>query len=107
VLGNVLTRANTNLIETFTYDNLNRATSATVTQSVAPVKTFAYDAIGNLLTKSDVGNYVYPLADLALPQWCISGGTVSTSFTRSQRQPDLGLASATRPTTNWRRSPKG
>jgi RHS Repeat len=64
VLGNVLTRAdaNENLTETFTYDNLNRVTSATVSQSVAPVKTFAYDAIGNLLSKSDVGNYTYPLA---------------------------------------------
>ena len=47
--------------ETFTYDNLNRVTSATVSQSVAPVKTFAYDAIGNMLSKSDVGAYAYPL----------------------------------------------
>jgi hypothetical protein len=28
----------------------------------APAKTFAYGAIGNLLSKSDVGNYSYPLA---------------------------------------------
>jgi hypothetical protein len=47
------------------------------------VKTFAYDAIGNLLTKSDVGNYTYPLAGSVLPHavMSISGGTVSTSFT--------------------------
>jgi RHS repeat-associated protein len=85
VLGNLLTRAdaNTSLSETFTYDNLNRVTSATVSQSVAPVKNFSYDAIGNLLTKSDVGNYTYPLAGSALPHavTSISGGTVSTSFT--------------------------
>jgi hypothetical protein len=84
VLGNVLTRADANesLTETFTYDTLNRVTSATVGQSVAPVKTFSYDAIGNLLSKSDVGNYSYPLAGSALPHavTSISGGAVSTSF---------------------------
>ncbi len=85
VLGNVLTRADANesLTETFTYDNLNRVTSATVSQSVAPVKLFAYDAIGNMLSKSDVGNYTYSLAGSALPHavTSISGGAVSTSFT--------------------------
>jgi RHS repeat-associated protein len=85
VLGNVLTRADTNesLTETFTYDNINRVTSATVSASVAPVKLFAYDAIGNLLSKSGVGNYAYPLAGSALPHavTSISGGAVSTTFT--------------------------
>jgi hypothetical protein len=85
VLGNVLTRAdaNTNLSETFTYDNINRVTSATVSQSTAPVKSFTYDAIGNLLSKSDVGNYAYPLAGSALPHAVMStsGGAISTSFT--------------------------
>ncbi len=47
------------------------------------MKLFAYDAIGNLLSKSDVGNYAYPLAGSALPHavTSISGGAVSTSFT--------------------------
>jgi hypothetical protein len=81
VLGNVLTRAdaNENLTETFTGacprsrlsatrgNNLNRVTSATMSQSVAPVKTFTYDALGNLLSKSDVGNYTNPLTGSALP----------------------------------------
>jgi len=84
VLGNVLTRADTNesLTETFTYDILNRVTSATVSQNVAPVKSFTYDAIGNLLSKSDVGTYTYPLAGSALPHavTSISGGAVSTTF---------------------------
>jgi hypothetical protein len=75
VLGNVLTRADTNenLTETFTYDALNRMTSATVSQNIAPV---AYDAIGNLLSKSDVGTYTYPLAGSARPHavTSISGG---------------------------------
>jgi uncharacterized protein RhaS with RHS repeats len=47
------------------------------------VKNFTYDALGNLLSKSDVGNYAYPLAGSALPHavMSISGGAVSTSFT--------------------------
>ena len=53
--------ANTSMSETFTYDVLNRLTSATVNLAPAPlVKTFAYSAIGNLLSKSDVGTYSYP-----------------------------------------------
>ncbi len=37
------------------------------------MKTFSYDAIGNLLSKSDVGTYTYPLAGSALPH-AVSGG---------------------------------
>jgi uncharacterized protein RhaS with RHS repeats len=85
VLGNVLTRAdaNENLTETFTYDVLNRMTSAQVSQNIAPLKSFAYNAIGNLLSKSDVGNYTYPLAGSALPHavTSISGGNINTTFT--------------------------
>jgi len=57
-------------------------TSATVSQNIAPVKTFAYDAIGNLLSKSDVGAYTYPLAGSALPHavTSISGGNINTTF---------------------------
>jgi RHS repeat-associated protein len=81
VLGNVLTRsdANESLTETLTYDNLNRLTQATVTANIAPVKTFSYSPIGNLLSKSDVGTYTYPLAGAALPH-------AVSSIT--QRQPD-------------------
>jgi YD repeat-containing protein len=92
VLGNVLTRAdaNENLTETFTYDPLNRVTSATVTQSTVqvPVKSFLYDAIGNLLAKSGVGNYAYPLAGSALPHavTSISGGAISTQLTDTGRR---------------------
>jgi uncharacterized protein RhaS with RHS repeats len=84
LLGNVLTRADTyeNLTETFTYDALNRMTSATVSQN-APVKSFAYDVIGNLLSKSDVGTYTYPLAGSACPHavTSISSGNINTTFT--------------------------
>jgi len=62
LLGKPLSRsdANTGLSEAFTYDALNRLTSATV--SLAPGaagQTFSYSAIGNMLSKSDVGNYSY------------------------------------------------
>ena len=42
--------------KSFTYDALNRLTSTTVSLALAPlVKNFSYSAIGNLLSKSDVG----------------------------------------------------
>ena len=57
--------------------NLNRVASATVSQNTAPVKTFAYDATGNLLRKSDVGNYAYPLAGSALPHAAVGVGVIA------------------------------
>jgi hypothetical protein len=82
-LPNVITRAdaNENLPETFEYDALNRVTKATVSQN-APVKTFAYDVIGNLLSKSDVGTYTYPLAGSARRHavTSISNGNINTTF---------------------------
>jgi hypothetical protein len=94
VLGNVLTRAdaNENLTETFAYDALNRLTQAQVSQNIAPLKSFAYDVIGNLLSKSDVGTYAYPLAGSARPHavTSISSGNINNHLhLRPQRQPDL------------------
>lgn len=53
----------------YTYDDLHRLISATITNSAAQgvdgpnnenqIQTFSYDAIGNLTYKSDVGNYSY------------------------------------------------
>ncbi len=83
-IGNVFTRAdaNENLTETFTYDALNRLISATVSASIAPQKLFSYDPIGNLLSKSDVGTYTYPLAGAALPHAVSAvAGTINSTFT--------------------------
>jgi RHS repeat-associated protein len=83
-IGNVLTRAdaNENLTETFTYDNLNRLLSATVSANVAPQKLFAYDPVGNLLSKSDVGTYTYPMPGSALPHAVSAvAGTINSTFT--------------------------
>ncbi|PDT87478.1 hypothetical protein CO669_25265 [Bradyrhizobium sp. Y36] len=85
-LGNPLSRTdgNTNLNETFTYDTLNRLTSSTVNLTPTPLaKTFTYSAIGNMLTKSDVGTYNYPAAGQALPHAVssITNGLISTTFT--------------------------
>jgi RHS repeat-associated protein len=84
LLGNPLSRsdANTGLSESFAYDAINRLTSATVNLSPALVKTFAYSPIGNLLSKSDVGNYAYPAAGSPQPHavMSVSGGAISTSF---------------------------
>ncbi|WP_276576603.1 RHS repeat-associated core domain-containing protein, partial [Bradyrhizobium sp. 21] len=85
-LGNPLSRseANTNLSETFTYDTLNRLASSTVSLTPTPLaKTFSYSAIGNMLTKSDVGTYNYPTAGQALPHAVssVTNGLISTTFT--------------------------
>jgi hypothetical protein len=46
------------------------------------VKTFTYDPIGNLLSKSDVGTYTYPLAGSALPHAVsVINGTINSTFT--------------------------
>lgn len=60
-LGNLLGRAdhsgNKNLTETYGYDGLNRLTTYQVAGQ--PAKTVAYDSIGNITYKSDVGDYSY------------------------------------------------
>jgi hypothetical protein len=67
-----------------------------VSQNIAPIKTFSYDPIGNLLSKSEVGTYTYPVAGAALPHavQSVSGTTINTTFTyeaaldRFRRQSD-------------------
>ncbi|QDQ26011.1 hypothetical protein FNU76_06395 [Chitinimonas arctica] len=60
-LGNIIQRDQfwtaSNLTETFGYDELNRLSKATIGSSV---QEFAYDAIGNLQSKTGVGSYTYP-----------------------------------------------
>jgi hypothetical protein len=84
-LGNMLTRqdANTGLAESFSYDSLNRLTASSVSLSPTPLlKTFAYDPIGSLVSKSDVGDYTYPAPGSALPHavTSIAGGSINTTF---------------------------
>jgi hypothetical protein len=71
---------NTGLSEVFTYDSLNRLRSATVGLDVA--KTFTYDTIGNILSKSDVGTYSYPASGQPFPHAVssITGSIINTSF---------------------------
>lgn len=77
-IGNVLTRRDVakNLTETFTYDNLNRLTSSKVGTNAAI--TVAYNAIGNITNKSDVGNYTYGSKPHAVAS---TVGTVNNTFT--------------------------
>jgi YD repeat-containing protein len=49
---------------------------------IAPQKLFNYDPTGNLLSKSDVGTYAYPLAGSALPHAVSAvNGTINSTFT--------------------------
>jgi RHS repeat-associated protein len=85
LLGKLLTRsdANTSLAESFEYDTLNRLTKSTVSLSPTPwVQTVAYNAVGNITFKSDVGTYTYPAPGQPRPHGVtsISGGVINTTF---------------------------
>jgi RHS repeat-associated protein len=56
-LGNLLSRRDNlkNLTESFTYDTLNRLTAVSGPQP----KTFAYNSIGNITSKTGIGSYTY------------------------------------------------
>lgn len=58
-IGNLTERADAveSVAETFLYDNLNRLTEYAITGGA--VKTAAYDDLGNIAFKSDVGTYSY------------------------------------------------
>jgi RHS repeat-associated protein len=75
-LGNLSTRTDVNGAgsgsdagETFVYDELNRLTHYETTNPGGQTQnvTLAYNAIGNILSKSDVGSYVYPASGQPLP----------------------------------------
>jgi RHS repeat-associated protein len=62
--GNVTTRNDlaNNLQESFAYDRLYRLESHTVNGAVTRAVAMQYNATGNVLWKSDVGSYLYPLS---------------------------------------------
>lgn len=77
-LGNLVTRADSNgdgssgaVTENYGYDSINRLTSYEVSlpgnAAVSRTVSLQYNAIGNLLFKSDVGNYEYPAAGSTRP----------------------------------------
>jgi YD repeat-containing protein len=86
--ANLVQRADTlnNVTENFCYDALNRLTnygingSSCTTGNTNSVKTVGYDALGDILTKSDVGTYTYPTAGSALPH-AVSSINTSTGCT--------------------------
>ncbi|VEN74598.1 conserved hypothetical protein [Candidatus Desulfarcum epimagneticum] len=48
-----------NLREVFSYDDLNRLTGASLSGAISQSISYAYDAKGNMTSKSGVGTYVY------------------------------------------------
>jgi YD repeat-containing protein len=64
-LGNLLSRTDSiqAIVETFQYDTLNRVTASTVRPtgqgSGGTTVSVAYDALGNITSKSDIGAYTY------------------------------------------------
>lgn len=68
LVWHVLGRTDTtqNLTESFGYDASNRLTSAHI--STGTSVTYSYDAVGNILTKSDVGSFTCGLSGGAGPR---------------------------------------
>jgi len=66
-LGNLKSRADArlNIRDDFTYDPLNRLTQSKTTAGSTPqtTVTVAYDALGNITSKSDIGTYTYGSTD--------------------------------------------
>ncbi|KKP40095.1 MAG: virulence plasmid protein B, partial [Candidatus Peregrinibacteria bacterium GW2011_GWF2_33_10] len=84
-VGNVLNitdSSNTNSakIADYTYDDLHRLSTAIITntpQNKNYIETYAYDITGNILVKSDLGNYQYNDKN---PQAVTRAGNVSYSY---------------------------
>lgn len=87
-LGNLTQRVDgvTQTTDDLSYDGLNRLTQAITSNPSLPLnvtKTVAYNAIGNITTKSDVGAYTYDPARVhAVASIAPNGaGTVTASYT--------------------------
>jgi RHS repeat-associated protein len=84
-IGNVITRQDTvqAITENFTFDTLNRLLTAS--GSGLTTRTFAYSAIGNMTSKSDVGAYTYPAVSAARPHAVssVTNGGTANSITAS------------------------
>jgi RHS repeat-associated protein len=85
-LGNLTSREDFNetFTENFLYDQLNRLTQASISTNVYQTKILTYDAVGDILSKSDVGNYTYPTGGQGVVQphavLSTSGGALTTTF---------------------------
>ncbi|WP_373003651.1 RHS repeat domain-containing protein [Sulfurimonas sp.] len=64
-MNNVVSRtdAKQNITSNFTYDAINRISTANITgESFSTEILYAYDSVGNILSKSDLGSYAYQKA---------------------------------------------
>jgi RHS repeat-associated protein len=83
-IGNVAQRVDSvdGVTENFGYDNLNRLLSASGPGLVT--RSFDYNAIGNMIYKSDVGTYAYPASGIgSVRPHAVSSvtGTVNATYT--------------------------
>ena len=77
-VGNLISRTEQrqNIAETFTYDILDRLTTARVSGQTQ--KTYNYDALGNITNKSDFGTYSYDNCNAGPHAVCSAGGNTYT-----------------------------
>jgi len=82
LMGNVtkLTDTVNSITHTYTYDTLNRLTTARGEGEKGYSQSYSYDRIGNITYKSDVGTYVYNYADR--PHAVRQAGGISLDYDR-------------------------
>ena len=78
--GNITTLTDTEngITHAYTYDNLDRLLTATGTGQNPYSQTYAYDRIGNITSKSDVGNYAYTYGNR--PHAVRTAGSISLQY---------------------------
>lgn len=106
-LGNLKSRRNLRQIllkEDFVYDGLNRLTQSTVTSSTnSTVSTVAYDATGNILSKTGVGDYTNGQSAGPHAVTSVADGTNTLSYTYDDNGNMLGrqVSGSNTLTTIW------
>lgn len=96
-VGNILTivdKSGTNSFgsTTYTYDNLYRLTRASTTNSAVTdwLQTYSYDNLGNILSKSDVGAYVYGGTGYTNPHGATSIAGVTYTYDTAGNVTNIG-----------------
>ncbi len=64
----------------YAYDHAGRLLSATNVSNTAYSRTYTYDAGHNMLSKSDIGTYVYPAATAPRPHTPTSAGGTTLTY---------------------------
>jgi RHS repeat-associated protein len=97
--GNITTLSDTSQTHSaktsnYSYDNLYRLTRASTTNASYGsnyLETYSYNAIGNILNKSDIGNYSYTDSGYSNPHAATTIGTSTITYDNNGNQTNDGI----------------